>query len=109
MSGCLSRDAGSCCCLQTSRPGKSRTSQLLNLTDHIEDGYAKRLITGAAFVDLSAAYDTVNHRRLLSKVLEMTGDVHLTDLIRIMLENRRFFVVLNGKESRWRRQRNGLP
>ena len=91
------------------RPGKSCTSQLLNLTEHIEDGYEKRLITGAVFVDLSAAYDTVNHRRLLSKVLEMNGDVQLTDLIRTMLENRRFFVMLNGKKSRWRRQRNGLP
>ena len=91
------------------RPGKSCTSQLLNLTEHIEDGYEKRLITGAVFVDLSAAYETVNHRRLLSKVLEMTGDVHLTDLIRTMLESRRFFVVLNGKKSRWRRQRNELP
>ena len=93
------------------RPGKSCTSQLLNLTptEHIEDGYEKRLITCAVFVDLSAAYDTVNHRRLLSKVLEMTGDVHLTELIRTMLESRRFFVVQNGKKSRWRRQRNGLP
>ena len=91
------------------RPGKSCTSQLLNLTEHIEDGYEKRLITGAIFVDLSSAYDTVNHRRLLSKVLEMTGDVHLTDLIRTMLESRRFFVVLNWKKSRWRRQRNGIP
>ena len=81
----------------------------LNLTEHIEDGFEKRLITGALFVDLSAAYDTVNHRRLLSKVLEMTGDVHLTDLIRTLLESRCFFVVLNGKKSRWRRQRNGLP
>ena len=42
------------------RPEKSCTSQLLNLTEHIEDGYEKRLITGAVFVDLSAAYDTVN-------------------------------------------------
>ena len=91
------------------RPRKSCTSQLLNLTEHIEDGYVKRLITGAVFVDLSAAYDTVNHRRLLSKVLEITGDVHLTDLIRTMLESRRFFVVLNGKKNRLRRQRNGLP
>ena len=57
------------------RPGKSCTSQLLNLTEHIEDGYEKRLITGAVFVDLSAAYDTVDNRRLLSNVLEMTGDV----------------------------------
>ena len=38
--------------------GKSCTSQLLNLTEHIEDGYEKRLIPGAVFVDLSAAYDT---------------------------------------------------
>ncbi|KAI0221448.1 hypothetical protein LSAT2_027204 [Lamellibrachia satsuma] len=91
------------------RPGKSCTSQLLNLTEHIEDGYEKCLITGAVFVDLSAAYDTVNHRHLLSKVLEMTGNLHLTDLIRTMLESRRFFVVLNGKKSRWRRQKNGLP
>ena len=31
----------------------------------------------------------------------MTGDVQLTDLIRTMLENRRFFVVLKGKKSLW--------
>ena len=41
------------------RPGKSCTSQLLNLTQHIEDGYQRGMITGTAFVDLSAAYDTV--------------------------------------------------
>ena len=81
------------------RPGKSCTSQLLNLTEHIEDCYEKRLISGVVLVDLSATYDTVNHRRLLSKVLEMTGDVHLTDMIRTMLESRRLFVVLNGKKS----------
>ena len=75
------------------------TSQLLNLTGHIEDGYVKRLTTGAFFVDLSAVNDTVNHRRLLCNVLEMTGDVQLTELIRTMLESRRFFVVLNGKKS----------
>ena len=86
------------------RPGKSYTSQLMNLTEHIEDGYEKRLISGAVFLDLSAANDAVNQRRLLGKVLEMTGDVHMTELIRTMLESRRFFVVLNGKKSRWRRQ-----
>ena len=43
------------------RPGKSCTSQLLNLIQHIEDGYQESMITGTAFVDLSAAYDTVNH------------------------------------------------
>ena len=47
------------------RPGKSCTSQLLNLTQHIEDGYKESMITGTAFVDLSAAYDTMNHRILI--------------------------------------------
>ena len=41
------------------RPDKSCTSQLLNLTQYIEDGYQESMITGIDFVDLSAAYDTV--------------------------------------------------
>ena len=91
------------------RPGKSTTGQLLNLTQHIEDGYERGEITGAVFVDLSAAYDTVNHRRLLSKILAMTKDWKLTELLRVLLQNRRFFVELGGKRSRWRNQKNGLP
>ena len=27
----------------------------------------------------------------------------------MLLENRRFYVELNGKRSRWRKQKNGLP
>lgn len=91
------------------RPGKSTTSQVLNLTQYIEDGYEEGMVTGVVFVDLSAAYDTVNHRRLLSKILETTRDTRLTELIESMLENRHFFVELGGKKSRWRRLRNGLP
>ena len=52
--------------------GKSCTSQLLNLTQHIEDGYQRDMIIGAAFVDLSAAYDTVNHRILIQKLYNIT-------------------------------------
>ena len=37
------------------RPGKSCTMQLLNLTQHIEDGYQVGKITGTAFVDLSCS------------------------------------------------------
>ena len=43
------------------RPGKSTTGQLLNLTQHIEDGYERCVVTGTVFVDLSAAYDTISH------------------------------------------------
>ena len=91
------------------RPGKSCTAQVLNLTRHIEDGFETGKITGIVLVDLSAAYETVNHRRLLEKVYNMTRDYHLMCMIRTLLENRRFFVELEGKRSGWRSQRNGLP
>ena len=79
------------------RPGKSCTAQVLNLTQHMEDGFETGKITGIVLVDLSAAYDTVNHRRLLDKVYNMTRDYRLMCMIRTLLENRRFFVELGGK------------
>ena len=66
-------------------------------------------MTGVVFVDLSAAYDTVNHRCLLHKILDITKDTRLTELIESMLENRLYFVELGDQRSRWRRLRNGLP
>ena len=59
------------------RPGKSCTS---NLTQHIEDGYQRGMNTGAAFVDLSASYDTVNHRILIQKLYNTTQDSQLCSL-----------------------------
>ena len=90
-------------------PRKSCTSQLLNLTQHIEDGYQRGMITGAAFVDLSAAYDTVNHRILIQKLYNTTQDSQLCRVFQNMLSNRRFYVELNNERSRWRKQKNGLP
>ena len=90
-------------------PGKSCTSQLLNLTQHIEDGYQRGMITGAAFVDLSAAYDTVNHRILIQKLYNTTQDSQLCRVFQNMLSNRIFYVELNNERSRWRKQKNGWP
>ena len=57
------------------------------------------MITGAAFVDLSAAYDTVNHR-----------DSPLCRVIQnYMLSSRSLYVELNNERCRWREQKNGLP
>ena len=71
------------------RPGKSCTSQLLNLTQHIEDGYQESTLTGTAFVDLSTAYDTVNHRLLIQKLINITLDSTLCRVIQNLLSNRR--------------------
>ena len=91
------------------REGKSITGQLLNLTQHIEDGFEKILVTGAVFLDLSTAYDTVNHRILMTKIYQMTDDKAMTTVLDTLLKNTMFYVTLNQKKSRWRQQRNGLP
>ncbi|GFR72857.1 hypothetical protein ElyMa_000389200 [Elysia marginata] len=44
------------------RPGRSTCGQLLNLT-----AFEEKQITGTVLVDLTAAYDTVNHKILLLK------------------------------------------
>ena len=91
------------------RPGRSTCGQLLNLTQYIEDGYEEKQITGTVFVDLTAAYDTVNHRLLLLKVAKMIKNKKIVSIIQSLLENRRFFVEMDGRKSRWRLQKNGLP
>lgn len=91
------------------RPGKNCTAQVLNLTEHIEEGYEKGYISGAVFVDLTAAYDTIQHQQLLHKVYYITRDLNFTRTVQTLLENRRFYVEFQGRKSRWRSQRNGLP
>ena len=91
------------------RTGKSCTIQLLNLTKHIEDGYQRGMINGAAFIDLSAAYDTVNYKILIQKTYNITQNSPLCRVIQNMLSSRRFYVEVNNERSRWRKEKNGLP
>ena len=90
---------------------KSSTAQVLNLAQRIEDVFEIGKFTGVVLVDLSAAYDTVNHRRLFEKVYNMTMDFCLIYMIRIPLCQRTigFFVELEVKISRWRSQWDGPP
>ena len=97
---------------QTSfRPGKSCISQLLNLIQYIEDGYQEGMITGTAFVDLSAADNTVNHRLLIQKLYNTTKDSTLCGVIQNLLSNRILYMDLNNEKniSLWGLQTNGLP
>ena len=91
------------------RPGKNSTGQILSMCQHIEDGFENKLLTGAVFVDLTAAYDTVNKKIMLQKLFKMTQDRHLTSLIAELMSNRRFFVQMGPRKSKWKVAKNGLP
>ncbi len=63
------------------RPGQSCCSQALNLTQYTEDGFKTKQITGAVFVDLTAACGTVNHRPLVLKVAQTIQNSTLVQII----------------------------
>lgn len=61
------------------------------------------------FIDLTAAYDTVNHNLQISKIKDLTKDNTLARTINTLHRNRRYCVELEGNVCRWRIQKNGLP
>ena len=65
---------------------------------------------GAVFVDLTAAYDTVWHRGFTCKLLQLIPDRYLVRMIMELVQNRSFTLTTgNGKQSRLRRLKNGVP
>jgi len=84
------------------REGKPRTGQILNMTQFIENGLEKNIISGVAFIDFTAAYDMVGHRILLDKIYSLTKDKVFTHIIKTLFQHRRFYVTLGNKKSRWR-------
>ena len=88
---------------------QTREVMLQSTLEHIEDGYHRGMITGAAFIDISSAYDTVNHRLLTRKLYDFTQDSPLCRVIQNMLFSRRFYVEPKTDRSRWRNQKNDPP
>lgn len=91
------------------RAGRSCTDQVMRLTNHIENGFQRKLKTGVVFVDLTAAYDTIWKRGLMYKLLKVIPCLTICDLIGNMLSDRFFQVHMNGDSSSWMKLNNGLP
>ncbi|KAG8237796.1 hypothetical protein J437_LFUL017190 [Ladona fulva] len=87
------------------RPDKSCTDQILNLTQHIEDGFELGYNPREACIDLSATYDRI----MINKPYHLTQDYELTKMIEAAQQNCRFFVEFQGRKTLWRTQKNRLP
>ena len=92
------------------RRGKSTVDQVVLLTQNIEDSFDAKKTTGAVFINLTAAYDTVWHHGLTCKLQRLLPDKHMVKTI-IMLGRNRSFTLTNGynMQSRLRRLENGVP
>ena len=59
------------------RRGKSTVDEVVLLTQNIEDSFEAKKKGGAVFVNLTAAYETVWHRGLTSKLMRLLSDKHM--------------------------------
>ena len=92
------------------RRGRSTTDQVSRLVHDIEAAFQRKEKFGTVLIDLTAAYDTVWHRGLYLKLLNLIPDVKLVKFIMTLLQNRSFYVeTSSGDRSRRRNLRNGLP
>ena len=83
--------------------------QAVFLTQDIEDCFEVKRKTGAALVDLTAAYDSVWYLGLTCKLLSLLPDKYMIRMIMEHVRNRSFtFTNGNGKQSWLQRPKNGF-
>jgi hypothetical protein len=91
------------------RPKRGTAEQTLALTCHIESGFESKMKTGAIFIDLSAAYDTVWRWGLMLKTARMVKCKRTLRLLLVMTGTRHFHICLGEQVSRTRTIKNGVP
>jgi len=75
----------------------------------VENGFQQKAKSGAVFLDLSLAYDTVWTRGLLRKMAIIVKCKATILLLEKMLSNRKFRVTHRGNTSRYKILQNDLP
>ena len=92
------------------RHGKTTVDQFVLLTQNIEDSFEAKKNTGAVFVDMTAAHDTVWHRGLTCNLLRLLPDKHMVRMIMELVRNRSFTLTTgDSKPSRLQRLKNSVP
>ena len=79
--------------------GDSTISQLLYIVHFIRSNWGKKNIVQGTFLDISAAFDKVWHKGLLSKLYQIGIEGTFIDLFTSYLLNRKQCVVIEGVKS----------
>ena len=65
--------------------------------------------TDVIYMDFKKAFDTVPHKRLISKLNSLNISKEIVNWIEAFMSNRRQKVAVNGKESNWHDVTSGIP
>ena len=91
------------------RPQHSTLTAALDVTDYILDNMDQGELTGAIFLDLKKAFDTVNYNVLLSKLEHLGIKGRALDWFSNYLSNRYQSTLLNNVQSDFKQVTVGVP
>ena len=89
--------------------GRTTTTQLLYYLDQCLKSVANVNVIDVIYFDFTKAFDTVPHRRLLSKLIAHGVNGNLLVWMRNFLTDRKQVVVVNGAESDEASVSSGIP
>ena len=91
------------------RKNHSTNSTLSYLTDSILKGFDTGMCTGMILIDLQKAFDTIDHKLLLQKMLYLGFSTNVTNWFESYLSNRTFVVDVNRNISTAAKLTCGVP
>ena len=91
------------------RKGMSTETALLNYINKIQSGLENKLYNISILMDLSKAFDIMDHDILKIKLRHYGFRDNILDFLMNFLTNRQYFVSINGKTSSKRSVKIGVP
>ena len=91
------------------RSGDSCINQLLSINHKIVNAFYKGLEVRGIFLDISKAFDNVDHDGLIFKLRQNGISGNIINILRDFFRNRKQRVVLNGQCSSWADVNAGVP
>lgn len=88
---------------------KSTTTALIKMIDHITEAFDKKEYSQVTMLDLSKAFDMVDHRVLLGKLSRYGVRGNCYKILKEYLKNRWQIVDFNGQRSNWTKTGQGVP
>ena len=91
------------------QPKKSTTTALIEITEYIKKQLEEKLLTIGIYLDLSKAFDTVDHQILKDKLKHNGIRGHPLKLLQSYLEDRTQYTVIKQEKSETAKITHGVP
>ena len=89
--------------------GRSTSLQLLNIMNDWTCAIENSNSSDCIYLDYQKAFDTVPHKRLISKLYAYNIDEKIINWIKYYLSERKQYVEINGQKSEWQKVTSGIP